>query len=190
MKPWNYLWETEIQCQFCSSSTTLTQPIFRCFAYTNFVHHGCLMEILMSQKMPICQACGSSADRAEAEAVSPESMAEPGQEHETWGETSADPETIELRDPHLNPLDEIVLDTGTLPCSIHGYDHLARDTSCEFCKRAVGPLYRHLNKKYGTVFGDHIPTLSFDFSGPYPMAVTGARFMLLYVWRFDAVRLL
>ena len=38
--------------------------------------------------------------------------------------------------------------------------------------------------------GDQTPTLSFDFSGPHPVAVTGARFMLLFVWRLDTVRLL
>ena len=90
---------------------------------------------------------------------------------------------VDLRDPYL----EIVLDTGSIPCSIHGYDHLSR---CEFCKRALGPLYRHLSKKYGQSLGDQTPTLSFDFSGPHPVAVTGARFMLLFVWRLDSVRLL
>ena len=76
--------------------------------------------------------------------------------------------------PKLDPLEEIVLDTGTLPCSIHGYDHLARDPSCEFCKKEAGPLYCHLSKKYGAVSSGHTPTLSSDFSGPHPIAVTGA----------------
>ena len=114
------------------------------------------------------------------------------------GESINDPpvegsQVVELRDPYLNPLEEleeIVLDTGSIPCSIHGYDHLSRDPTCEFfCKRALGPLYRHLSKKYGQSLGDQTPTLSFDFSG-HPVAVTGARFMLLFVWRLDTVRLL
>ena len=100
------------------------------------------------------------------------------------------PPDLELRDPYLNPLEETILDTGSLPCAKHGYDHLSRDPSCEFCKRAIGPLYRHLSKKYGTSLGDQTPTLSFDFSGPHPVAVMGARFMLLFVWRLDTVRLL
>ena len=62
--------------------------------------------------------------------------------------------------------------------------------TCEFCKKAIGPLYRHLSKKYGMSISDQTPTLSFDFSGPHPVAVTGARFMLLFVWRLDMVRLL
>ena len=97
---------------------------------------------------------------------------------------------VQLPDPYLNPLEEIVLDTGVIPCSVHGYDHLSRDPTCEFCKKAIGPLYRHLSKKYGKSLGDQTPTLSFDFSGPHPIAVTGARFMLLFVWRLDTVRLL
>ena len=67
---------------------------------------------------------------------------------------------------------------------------ITRDSTCEFCKKALVPLYRHLSKKYGKSLGDHTPTLSFDFSGPHPVAVTGARFMLLFVWRLDTVRLL
>ena len=65
----------------------------------------------------------------------------------------------------LNPLEEIVLDTGAIPCSVHGYDHLSRDSTCEFCKKAIGPLYRHLKKKYGMSISDQTPTLSFDFFG-------------------------
>ena len=88
-----------------------------------------------------------------------------------------DEQLVQLPDPYLNPLEEIVLDTGVIPCSIHGYDHLSRDPTCEFCKKAIGPLYRHLSKKYGTSLGDQTPTLSFDFSGPHPVAVTGARYV-------------
>ena len=70
---------------------------------------------------------------------------------------------MELRDPYLNPFEEIGLDTGSLPCAKHGSDHLSRDPSCEFCKNAIGPLYRHLSKKYGTSLGDQTPTLSLIF---------------------------
>ena len=80
--------------------------------------------------------------------------------------------------------------TGVVPCPTHGMDHLTRDSSCEFCKRALGPLYRHLKGKYGTRLDDQTPTLSFDFSGPFPVSATGARFMLLFVWRLMDIRLL
>ena len=106
------------------------------------------------------------------------------------GRIASEEVTVEFRDPYLNPLEETVMDTGSIPCSIHGYDHLSRDPTCEFCKRALGPWYRHLSKKYGKALGDQTPTLSFDFSGQHPVAVTGARFMLLFVWRLDTVRLL
>ena len=150
----------------------------------------------MSQKILICQACASSSaqealDDEEDPTVSVPLEGMAG----VQGESINDPpeegsQAVELRDPYLNPLEEIVLDTGSVPCSIHGYDHLSRDPTCEFCKRALGPLYRHLRKKYGQSLGDQTPTLSFDFSGPHPLAVTGARFMQLFVWRLDTVRLL
>ena len=50
-------------------------------------------------------------------------------------------------------------------------DHLSHDPTCEYCKRALGPMYRHLKGKYGPQIADHTPTLSFDFSGPLPAAV-------------------
>ena len=89
------------------------------------------------------------------------------------------------------PEEEVILDgTGVKPCNIHGMDHLTRDPSCEYYKRALGPLYRHLRDKYGTVVEAQTPTLSFDFSGSFPISATGARFMLLFVWRISSIRLL
>ena len=37
---------------------------------------------------------------------------------------------------------------------------------------------------------DQTPTLSFDFSGPFPVSATRARFVLLFVWRLSNIRLL
>ena len=149
------------------------------------------MENSISQKIPICQACASGSGEPPEET---EIDSQVNKDDEVQGEHNEeglqDEALIELRDPYLNPLEEIVLETGSLPCSIHGYDHLSRDPTCEFCKKALGPLYRHLSKKYGKSLGDQTPTLSFDFSGPHAIAVTGARFMLLFVWRLDTVRLL
>ena len=68
---------------------------------------------------------------------------------------------------------EKLRESGSTPCKLHGMDHLSRDPECEFCKKALGPMYRHLNHKYGMQIADHTPTLSFDFSGPLPLAVTG-----------------
>ena len=81
-------------------------------------------------------------------------------------------------------------ETGTMPCKLHGMDHLSRDPECEFCKKALGPMYRHLNHKYGMQIADHTPTLSFDFSGPLPIAVTGAKILMVFVWRLQDIRLL
>ena len=81
-------------------------------------------------------------------------------------------------------------ETGSMPCKLHGMDHLSRDPECEFCKRALGPMYRPLNHKYGMQIADHTPTLSFDFSGPLPIAVTGAKILMVFVWRLQDIRLL
>ena len=85
-------------------------------------------------------------------------------------------------EPEEIPQGNSVLDpSGVVPCPHHGMDHLTRDPSCEFCKKALGPLYRHLKGKYGLRLDDQAPTLSLDFSGPFPVSATGARFMLLFV---------
>ena len=172
---------------------TSRQPVFRIFRCTKLIHFVCLMENSVSQKIPICQACASGSPQEAQEeeihaSVPLEKRAE--RQGEPLNELLPEDSPVELRDPYLNPLEEIVMDTGSFPCSIHGFDHLSRDSTCEFCKRALGPLYRHLSKKYGQSLGDQTPTLSFDFSGPHPVAVAVSRFMLLFVWRLDTVRLL
>ena len=158
-KPWIYLWEQIDTCSACCMEITPRQPVFRCFRCTKLIHFVCLMENSVSQKIPICQACASGlpqeSQEEEIDAVVP---LEDGAELQAEPLNELPPEDYpaELRDPYLNPLEEIVMDTGSIPCSIHG----------------------------------QTPTLSFDFSGPHPVAVTGARFMLLFVWRLDTVRLL
>ena len=186
-KQWFYLWERMDLCCTCRLELSPFQPVFRCFSCNSLVHFGCLMENSVSQKIPVCQACASGSEEQAVDPTLGEDLGHSGEANERLepGVVSAD-----LHDPYLNPLEEIVLETGSIPCSIHGYDHLSRDPTCEFCKKALGPLYRHLSNKYGKSLGDQTPTLSFDFSGPHPIAVTGARFMLLFVWRLDTVRLL
>ena len=78
---------------------------------------------------------------------------------------------------------------STMPCKLHGMDHLPQDPNCEFCKRALGP-YRHLKEKYGTQIVDYKPTLSFDLCGPPHKTVTGAKILMVFVWRLLEVRLL
>ena len=190
-KPWSYSWEQSDICQTCRMNFQLNQPLFRCYRCTSLIHYGCLMENSVSAKIPICYACASGSGDL---AVEPAPGSHLNEDHlegiPDSGQELIDEQAVQLHDPYLNPLEEIVLDTGVIPCSVHGYDHLSRDSTCEFCKKAIGPLYRHLSKKYGISSGDQTPTLSFDFSGPHPVAVTGARFMLFFVWRLDTVRLL
>ena len=190
-KQWSYLWEHSEICQTCRSVFYVNQPLFRCYRCNGLVHYSCLMENSVSAKIPICFACASGSGNETAEIIPGSHSNENREEMVPESEQAhVEEQGSQLPDPYLNPLEEIVLDTGVIPCSIHGYDHLSRDPTCEFCKKAIGPLYRHLSKKYGMSISDHTPTLSFDFSGPHPVAVTGARFMLLFVWRLDTVRLL
>ena len=95
------------------------------------------MENSVSQKIPVCQACASGSEEQAVDPTLVEDLGHSGEDNERpeTGVVSAD-----LHDPYLNPLEEIVLETGSIPCSIHGYDHLSRDPTCEFCKKALGPL--------------------------------------------------
>ena len=193
-KPWCYLWEESEVCSTCCLDINTQQPVFKCFRCTKLIHYVCLMETQCHRRYPSVKLVlllqhekWWNRNTSEAAPLE-ESAGIPGEP--VNGPPEEGSLDVELRDPYLNPLEEIVLDTGSLPCAKHGYDHLSRDPTCEFCKRALGPLYHHLSKKYGQSLGDQTPTLSFDFSGPHPVAVTGARFMLLFVWRLDTVRLL
>ena len=125
---------------------------------------------LKYQHFPVCFAWGVSPNRQRIpeEEVTTEHPQEKGPEQE-----------------------ELVLDgTGVKPCAIHGMDHLTRDPSCEYCKRALGPLCRHLRDKDGTAVKDQTPTLSFDFSGPFPVSATGKICAAFHFGAFPQIRLL
>ena len=116
------------------------------------------MENSVYAKIPICYACASGSGEPPAEAASDPHLNEDDPERIPDSERGPiEEQAVQLPDPYLNPLQEIVLDTGIIPCSVHGYDHLSRDPTCEFCEKAIGPLYRHLSKKYGTSLGDQTP---------------------------------
>ena len=138
-KPWSYLWEQSDVCQTCHMDFQFYQPLFRCYGCNGLIHYGCLMDNSVSAKIPICYACASGSGEPPIET--------PGDSHVIEGHQEGVPDSSQgpagdqevlLPDPYLNPLEEIVLDTGVMPCSIHGYDHLSRDPTCEFCKRLLG----------------------------------------------------
>ena len=52
--------------------------------------------------------------------------------------------------------------TGILECPDHKLDHGVPDPKCDYCKRALGPLYRHSALKEAR----EVPVLTFDFSRP------------------------
>ena len=93
-KPWYYLWENHDICASCSFQVSPQQPVFRCFRCVKLNHYVCLMENPHLRKYP--------------------SVSRP----EQTGLPAGSPD-IELRDPYLNPLEEIVLETGSLPCAFH-----------------------------------------------------------------------
>ena len=175
---WKYLWETPGICQACHTETNADQPLQICTSCYKLVHHVCLHNDEQANPIPVCRACASCPDPDGREPEVSEAPCPP----------DGEPRDKEREDVPMegSPLDS----TGALPCPTHGMDHLTYDSSCEFCKKALGPLYRHLKGKYGLRLDDQTPTLSFDFSGPFPVSATGARFMLLFVWRLSDIRLL
>ena len=117
----------------------------------------------------------------------------PPEDDPPWKKDREDliPVENDTRDPEMSvDIQEQLQGTGSMPCALHGMDHLSRDPDCEFCKRALGPMYKHLKHKYGPQMVGHTPQLSFDFSGPLPAAVTGARYLMVFVWRLQEVRLI
>ena len=175
---WKYLWEISKPCRVCHMLTNLEQPIQTCTVCYRQVHHVCLHSDDQAASIPVCRACASDPDPDKTEMEVAEAPDPPD------GEPRKEVvEEIPSKTPFLDA-------TGVVPCPHHGMDHLTRDPSCEYCKKALGPLYRHLKGKYGIRLDDQTPTLSFDFSGPFPVSATGARFMLLFVWRLLDIRLL
>ena len=134
----------------------------------------------------ICCACGEVAPETLPPLPPPEE--EPSSEDDKQDIIPLGPE---VREPEMSEgFLEQLQESGSTPCETHGMDHLSYDPTCEHCKRALGPMYRHLKTKYGPQIADHTPTLSFDFSGPLPAAVTGACYLMVFVWRLQEVRLI
>ena len=65
---------------------------------------------------------------------------------------------------------------GTDPCPQRQLDHRVRDPDCDYCKQAIGTLYRHRIKG-----NRHLPVFPFDFSGPHPHHVSAAQYPLVCV---------
>ena len=76
--------------------------------------------------------------------------------------------------------------TGILECPDHKLDHGVPDPKCDYCKRALGPLYRHSALREAR----EVPILTFDFSGPHPSTVHPAKQLMVVVWCLRDVRLI
>ena len=171
-------------CRVCHLSYDTQDECQRCMGCLNIVHHSCLMEGWRSERQPVCCACGDVAPmNGDPPPLPPPE--EPPLQEQPPDDHHKEAELEELvPDPDISPdFMEQLQGTGSVPCEKHGMDHLSKDPTCEFCKKALGPMYRHLKNKYGSQITDHTPTLSFDFSGPLPVALTGAKILMLFVWR-------
>ena len=147
---WKYLWETPKVCKVCHTDTNAQQPTQMCTSCYQQVHHVCLSNDAQAAPIPICRACASTADPGREEVAAAEAPCLPDDE----------PRKDEPGRPRPNG--SFLDPSGVVPCPDHGMDHLTRDPSCEFCKKALGPLYRHLKDKYGMRLDDQTPSLSFD----------------------------
>ena len=74
--------------------------------------------------------------------------------------------------------------TGIDACPLHQMDRGVRDPDCDYCKRALGPLYHHKIKG-----NRRLPVFTFDFSGPHPDRVNVAQYLLVRVWSLGHMRL-
>ena len=193
LKQWNNLWEDRTQCNCCVSHITSRQPVFRCFRCANSVHYTCLMENSLSQNIPSRGHAESQpimlpllSNQAEENIEMPRMPSAEVQEAGAPEEGSPD---IELRDPHLNPLKEIVLDTGTIHAlsivMIIWLETLLMNFAKELWVRDIAILVRSMACLWGSK-----PRCWVLISEPHPFALIGGRFMLLFVWRLDTVRLL
>ena len=186
-KTWQYLWEDHGTCAVCSVTYGLNDEVQGCYGCLSTVHHHCLMEDWRAERFPVCCACGE---------VPPDDMPPPLPPLEEPPPLDDDqrniiPIDLDVQEPEMSEgFLEQLQRSGSTPCDIHGMDHLSHDPTCVYCKRALGPMYRHLKNKYGPQIADHTPTLSFDFSEPLPAAVTGARYLMVFVWRLQEVRLI
>ena len=185
-KTWKYLWENNGACAVCSALYTPHDPVQECYGCFSTVHHHCLMEDWRAERVPLCCACGEAAPPDLPPPLPPPEDAPVDTPEQEIIPADPDIQEPEVSEGFLEQLQE----SGSTPCALHGMDHLSYDPTCEHCKRALGPMYRHLKGKYGPQIADHTPTLSFDFSGPLPAAVTGARYLMVFVWRLQEVRLI
>ena len=189
---WNYLWEDSGECVVCRVPYGPSDEVQGCYGCFAAVHHHCLMEDWRSERFPICCACGEVAPPEQPPPLPPLDEEPPIDEDTALVDgqrdvipCEPDKREVEMSDDFMEQLQK----SGSTPCEIHGMDHLSHDPTCEYCKRALGPTYRHLKHKYGPQIADHTPTFSFDLTGPLPAAVTGARYLTVFVLRLQEVRL-
>ena len=122
----------------CSVSFDILDELQQCLGCLETVHPYCLMEDWRAERLPTCCACGEVGHASDSHPPLPPPREDP-QDEDEHGLIPVEPETL---DPERSEdFRKQLQGTGSTPCTLHGMDHLSRDPSCEFCKRALGPMY-------------------------------------------------
>ena len=173
-----------IVCRFCVQASHGSGASFRLH---NVAMSGCAEAVAPADDEPAITVSSSSGDVVEGCAAP--GMAEPVRIPGKGGETmvcvqaTRGSQTPPLIVPDIH---RVLEGTGLLECPDHKLDHGVQDSKCDYCKRALGPLYRHSALKEAR----EIPILTFDFSGPHPSTVHPARQLMVIVWCLREVRLI
>ena len=154
-KTWKYLWEDTGICVVCMAPYGVSDEVQGCYGCYATVHHHCLMEDWRAERFPICYACRE-------EAPEPLPPLPPLDKDLPCEDDRADiiPSGPESQEPEFSEgFLEQLQESGSMPCEKDGMDHLSHDPTCEYCQRALGPMYSYLKNKYGPQIADHTPTI-------------------------------
>ena len=137
LRPWIYQWEIHGTCSACKFSFQSTEECQRCMESLKTVHQCCLIEDRSYERIPVSSACQTPASGSTDPPPPLPPPIEPLLHEEDRGE-KWEPEFPAEDGSFTARLQEL----GSTPCKLHCMDHLSRDPDCEFCKKALGPMYR------------------------------------------------
>ena len=135
-RPWNYLWETPGQCPMCTISFNEQEECQRCMECLKTIHQCCLFQDQSYERIPVCLACQQAASSTDPLPPLPPPESSPAEEDDVESkpaDTRVEPDLV-AEDYFTEKLQE----SGSVPCKLHGMDHLSRHPECEFCKRLLG----------------------------------------------------
>ena len=146
--------------------------------------------VASADDVPVISVPSSSGDVVDKDAApgkdEPILVPGRGREAKVCVQATRSSQTPPLIVPVLPDIHRVLEGTGVLECPDHKLDHGVPDATCDYCKMALGPLYRHSALKEAR----EIPILTFDFSGPHPSTVHPAKQLMVIVWCLREVRLI